>query len=119
VLNSLTSILAQAGVLSQPAMVVNLVDAQIALVEAGEGIAIVPLFHACVPEPKSNHESANQSQGDPGLLSDPESRQEASTSCRLAKLVHGVPAGLYSQVGRTCRCSLGGGRIGRSILGEF
>ena len=34
--------LAQAGVLSQPAMVVNLVETQIALVEAGEGIAIVP-----------------------------------------------------------------------------
>jgi DNA-binding transcriptional LysR family regulator len=36
--------LAKAGVLSQPAMVVNLVDTQIALVEAGEGIAIVPSF---------------------------------------------------------------------------
>ena len=36
--------LAQAGVLSEPAMVVNLVDTQIALVEAGEGIAIVPSF---------------------------------------------------------------------------
>jgi LysR family carnitine catabolism transcriptional activator len=36
--------LAKAGVLSQPAMVVNLVETQIALVEAGEGIAIVPSF---------------------------------------------------------------------------
>ena len=36
--------LAQAGVLSQPAMVVNLIETQIALVEAGEGIAIVPSF---------------------------------------------------------------------------
>jgi LysR family carnitine catabolism transcriptional activator len=36
--------LAQAGVLSPPAMVVNLIDTQIALVEAGEGIAIVPSF---------------------------------------------------------------------------
>jgi DNA-binding transcriptional LysR family regulator len=36
--------LQQAGVLSQPAMVVNLVDTQIALVEAGEGIAVVPSF---------------------------------------------------------------------------
>lgn len=36
--------LAHAGVFSEPAMVVNLVDTQIALVEAGEGIAIVPSF---------------------------------------------------------------------------
>jgi LysR family transcriptional regulator, carnitine catabolism transcriptional activator len=36
--------LAQAGALSEPAMVVNLIDTQIALVEAGEGIAIVPSF---------------------------------------------------------------------------
>jgi LysR family carnitine catabolism transcriptional activator len=36
--------LAQANVRSQPVMVVNLVDTQIALVEAGEGIAIVPSF---------------------------------------------------------------------------
>jgi len=36
--------LAQAGALSEPAMVVNFVDTQIALVEAGEGIAIVPSF---------------------------------------------------------------------------
>src|SRR5215470_2772827 len=36
--------LTRAGVLSQPAMVVNLVDTQIALVEAGEGVAIVPSF---------------------------------------------------------------------------
>lgn len=36
--------LAKAGVLSEPAMVVNLVDTQIALVEAGEGVAIVPSF---------------------------------------------------------------------------
>ena len=39
--------LGQAGVLPQPAMVVNLVDTQIALVEAGEGIAIIPSF--CLP----------------------------------------------------------------------
>jgi LysR family transcriptional regulator, carnitine catabolism transcriptional activator len=36
--------LAQAGAMSEPAMVVNLIDTQIALVEAGEGIAIVPSF---------------------------------------------------------------------------
>src|SRR5215475_7384246 len=36
--------LALAGVPSQPAMVVNLVDTQIALVEAGEGVAVVPSF---------------------------------------------------------------------------
>jgi LysR family transcriptional regulator, carnitine catabolism transcriptional activator len=36
--------LAQVGVLSEPAMVVNWIDTQIALVEAGEGIAIVPSF---------------------------------------------------------------------------
>jgi DNA-binding transcriptional LysR family regulator len=36
--------LAHAGVLSEPTMVVNLVDTQIALVEAGEGIAVVPSF---------------------------------------------------------------------------
>ena len=36
--------LAQAGVPSQPVMVVNLVDTQIALVEAGEGVAVVPSF---------------------------------------------------------------------------
>jgi LysR family transcriptional regulator, carnitine catabolism transcriptional activator len=36
--------LAQAGVLCEPAMVVNLVDTQIAMVEAGEGVAIVPSF---------------------------------------------------------------------------
>src|SRR5262245_24442991 len=36
--------LLQAGAFSQPVMVVNLVDTQIALVEAGEGIAIVPSF---------------------------------------------------------------------------
>jgi LysR family carnitine catabolism transcriptional activator len=36
--------LAQAGVRSRPAMVVNTVETQIALVEAGEGIAVVPSF---------------------------------------------------------------------------
>ena len=36
--------LAQAGVVSEPAMVVNLVTTQIALVEAGEGIAVVPSY---------------------------------------------------------------------------
>jgi DNA-binding transcriptional LysR family regulator len=36
--------LAQAGVRSLPAMVVNSVDTQIALVEAGEGIAVVPSY---------------------------------------------------------------------------
>jgi DNA-binding transcriptional LysR family regulator len=36
--------LARAGVLPQPAMVVNLWDTVIALVEAGEGIAIMPSF---------------------------------------------------------------------------
>ena len=36
--------LAEAGVLSPPDMVVNLVNTQIALVEAGEGIAVVPSY---------------------------------------------------------------------------
>jgi DNA-binding transcriptional LysR family regulator len=36
--------LAQAGVRSRPAMVVNTVDTQIALVEVGEGIAVVPSY---------------------------------------------------------------------------
>jgi LysR family carnitine catabolism transcriptional activator len=36
--------LAQAGVRSQPAMIVNTVETQIALVEAGEGIAVVPSY---------------------------------------------------------------------------
>jgi DNA-binding transcriptional LysR family regulator len=36
--------LAQAGVVSEPAMVVNLATTQLALVEAGEGIAVVPSY---------------------------------------------------------------------------
>src|SRR5262249_15141968 len=64
------------------------------------------LFPACVPSSEGDFQSANQSQGHTGFPPDSPSREEAFTYCRR---VHGVPAGLYRQMGRTRWYSLGVG----------
>ena len=54
--------LAQSGVVPRQSVSINLLDTQIAMVEADEGVAVIPLLRiAGVPEPKSSDQPTDQS----------------------------------------------------------